>query len=504
MVATHPSKSAEIRARLNHPVIDVDGHLSELAPLLDGYVLDYAQKLGGAKAVERFRRAGELSYGGQVANQWMQLSEAERRDKWIPIPAWWGAPTGNTRDRATAHLPRLLHERMDELGIDFSVLYPSSGLAIPWSHDDELRQIGCRAWNHLHADLFRDLADRLTVAAMIPMHTPEEAISELEFVVGTLGMKAIVLVPVNRPIAFALRAAPELAYAASRPDTFGIDSEFDYDPFWAKCVELNVAVGTHGSGIGTGSRRSISRYVYNHIGGCASGGERLAKSLFLGGVTRRFPTLKFAFLEGGVGWACQLYADLIGHWEKRNRDAIRANLDPASLDLAGLMRYVDAYDQEYAPGRHISDKRAQIGALFADPGAHPEELDDFAACGITKAKDIKGLFVPNFYFGCEADDPINAWAFNARVNPFGARLKAVFGSDIAHWDVPDMSEVLEEAHELVEHGLLTEADFRDFVFTYPAQLYAGMNPDFFKGTKVEAEVARSGLLSADSGSGLNG
>jgi len=51
----------------------------------------------------------------------------------------------------------------------------------------------------------------------------------------------------------------------------------------------------------------------------------------MSGVTRRFPTLRFAFLEGGVAWACSLYADLIGHWEKRNGVAVE-NYNPASLD----------------------------------------------------------------------------------------------------------------------------------------------------------------------------
>ena len=37
-------------------------------------------------------------------------------------------PPANTLDRATAHLPRLLHERLDDLGIDFAVLYPSRTL----------------------------------------------------------------------------------------------------------------------------------------------------------------------------------------------------------------------------------------------------------------------------------------------------------------------------------------------------------------------------------------
>jgi hypothetical protein len=36
-------------------------------------------------------------------------------------------------------------------------------------------------------------------------------------------------------------------------------------------------------------------------------------SLFFGGVTRRFSDLRFAFLEGGVGWACTLLGDLVDH-----------------------------------------------------------------------------------------------------------------------------------------------------------------------------------------------
>ena len=52
--------------------------------------------------------------------------------------------------------------------------------------------------------------------------------------------------------------------------------------------------------------------------------------------------------------------------------------------------------------------------------------------------------MPRFYFGCEADDPANAWAFNRAANPLGARLNALFSSDIGHFDVPDMAEVVPE------------------------------------------------------------
>ena len=79
-------------------------------------------------------------------------------------------------------------------------------------------------------------------------------------------------------------------------------------------------------------------------------------------------------------------------------------------------------------------------------------------------------------------------ALSGRGVPLGAKVKATFGSDIGHWDVKVMNHVLEEAYEMVEDGLATEEEFRDFTFTNPVTLHAGMNPDFFKGTVVEDDV----------------
>ena len=115
-------------------------------------------------------------------------------------------------------------------------------------------------------------------------------------------------------------------------------------------------------------------------------------------------------------------------------------------------------------------------------------LDEFSACGIESASDIMERFVDRFYFGCEADDPLTSMAFNTKVNPFGAELNAMMGSDISHWDVPDMTEVLEEAWEMVDHGWIDEDAFTKFTFTNPCRFYTGTNPAFFKGTVVEGAV----------------
>ena len=125
-------------------------------------------------------------------------------------------------------------------------------------------------------------------------------------------------------------------------------------------------------------------------------------------------------------------------------------------------------------------------------GPSDAELDEFAALEIESAEEIPGLFVPNFFFGCEADDPMNAVAFQEDLWPFGARLGAFYGSDIGHFDVPDMRNVLPEAYENVEKGLMNTANFRDFVFENPARFYTDSNPAFFDDTTIADAVAKRG------------
>jgi len=472
MAINRTSAAAALRSRLNHPVIDSDGHWVEFGPQL----LDYLREVGGSKAVEGFKsRPTEVWH--------LTLTQAERRARRLDQPVWWGMPTKNTLDRATAMLPKLLYQRLDEIGFDFAVLYPSAGLRVPFIADADLRRVVCRAFNTYSANLYREFSDRLTPAAVIPMHTPEEAIDELDHAVKTLGLKVAMMASlIRRPIN---SSKPNPRYNEWL-DVLGLDSDYDYDPVWAKCAELGVSPSFHSVTKGVGTRLSPSNAVYNHIGHFGVAGEAVCKALFLGGVTRRFPRLNFVFLEGGTGWACSLYSDLIGHWKKRNPAALE-EIDPANLNrelLAHLFR-------EYG-GIGVADKLDRAGSdaenlspRSADPSA---SLDDFAPCRIDRPEDVRALFVPRFFFGCEADDPVNAWAFNSRANPFGARLGAVFGSDIGHFDVLDMTEVLPEAHELVDNGLITETDFRDFVFANPVRLWAGNNPDFFKGTVVQEQA----------------
>jgi predicted TIM-barrel fold metal-dependent hydrolase len=471
---------AEIRKSLDHPIIDADGHWVEYNPVF----AERMRQVAGDKAADGF-----LAAQRRVPDA-LALSIAERKQRGIAMEGYWTRQSTNTRDRATAMMPRMLYDRLDELGIDFGVIYPTAGLGIPRLQDDETRRAVVRGFNIVTAEYFAGLSDRLTPAAIIPMFSPDEAIAELEFAVRELGAKVGMFGGAftrRLPGADALDAAMASRFVV-RFETIGIglDSDHDYDPVWQRCRELGVAPTFHAGGRGFALRASPSNFTFNHIGHFAAAGHAIAKALFLGGVTRRFPDLNFAFLEGGVSWACQLFADLIEHWERRGAAGI-AYMDPKKLDRALLRRLVDKYG--YADIAAELDKRQGWPSAEEDePTGGVPALDDFAACRIAQKQDWVDLYARPYYFGCEADDRMNATAFG-RTNPFGARLNAIFSSDIGHFDVPDMLSPVPEAWELVEDGLITAADFRDFTFANAVRLWGTQNPRFFEGTAVAHEAA---------------
>ncbi len=472
-----PSSTLQaVRDRIDHPIVDADAHQLEVLAV----VMDFIRDVGGPDMPDKLI--------GYMMNQRRAFRETvdERRDRRTGVPVWWPVPTENTRDRATTVLPGYLYERLDEIGLDFTIVYPGQGLQVitlPGMADDDLRRAAARAFNLYNAEMFGPYADRMTPAAVIPMHTPEEAIEELRYVRNELGLKACVFAgDVVRPVPQFAREHPELARSVLYQDCFGIDSPYDYDPVWQACIDLGVAPTFHSGPIGQGCRNSVTRHQYNQIGGFAEGGEALAKSLFFGGVTRRFPDLRFGFLEGGVTWGQSLYCRMLEHWEKRNGDAI-VHLDPQLLDTSLFAEIIDAY--AHPKVKAIRDRLVQ-DSLWSD---FPEVLDDWWACEITSEEDFAQLFVPPFYYGCEGDDRMVAASMDERLNPMGARLQPMLGSDIGHFDVTDMRDVIPTAHKLVDEGLMDDAAFRDFTFANAVRLHGGMNPDFFTGTVVEKQAA---------------
>src|SRR5580704_7550207 len=344
--------SEEVRSRLGHPVIDADGHMREFLPAAFPYLRD---ALGPAQ-FERWRQRGTAlnqatKTGGGLAN---------RRLTRKPQSAFW-ATVVEPVDRATAASPALLHERLGELGLDYVVLYPTEAMGAAGVDDEDVRLGLCGGFNEFFAAVTAPYADRITAAGLIPMNTPSEAIAELDHC-ADLGLK-VVCIPhaVRRPISepASIPESPYLWPGQSHwSDTFGLDSEYDYDPVWESCRRHGFAVTSHGGmAIPVGVYSSISSFTYNHMGSFAQMMYPLCKSIFLGGVTRRFPDLPFAYLACGVSWACSLLVDLVEHWEKRNVDALQATR-PDLLDTDQGERLLRAH-----PGRLLDRLEGNLSDL---------------------------------------------------------------------------------------------------------------------------------------------
>ena len=114
----------------------------------------------------------------------------------------------------------------------------------------------------------------------------------------------------------------------------------------------------------------------------AAAGEATCRALFLNGVLRRFPELRCAFLEGGVGWACNLYADLIGHWEKRGLGGL-SHYDPANLDRPLIEALFESHGSERFK-KHRDELEVGLRVLSEPQVA----VDEFEAAGIERAEAL--------------------------------------------------------------------------------------------------------------------
>src|ERR1043166_3389207 len=395
----------KLRASLKHPVLDADGHWAEFHP----HMRQEFKRIGGDLAVEAFVMAT-----ARIPNA-LNMSVDERRRRRIGQEAFWFLPTRNTLDRATAMMPRLLYERLDELALDFCVIYPTAALGWYRLPPEKHRRALCRAYNTFTAEQFRAYADRIIPAAIIPMYSPEEAIDELEYVSKQLGLRVCMTGSrIRRPIPALVEEHPDASTFVEWYDTIGIDSDHDYDPVWARLRELKIAPSFHNGARSILLRNSPSNFCYNHIGHFASASEAMAKAIFFGGVPRRFPELNFAFLEGGVGWACSLYADLIGHWEKRKRDALE-NTNPARLDRKGLLELVQKYAQPamvdaVRRGEGLADNGDGTGggggvAENGDATGGVEVPNHSPRYNTPPKEFFRPLSVGPYSSGCEAEDP---------------------------------------------------------------------------------------------------
>ena len=473
--------SNSIRTQLNHPIVDIDGHLLELMPVYVEYLRDEV----GASCFEQFVSTSMWSTRRSIGPPNLNDAILSR----TPNSGWWQYPAENTLDRATVMLPSLLEERLGELGIDYAVLYPTNCLGVAGLDQTELRVGACRAYNNYIAEHLAPHVRHMTGAGVIPMDTPHEALEALEHC-HNLGLKVVtiphaVLRPIERPRSN--QSPYRTATGTWWLDTYGLDSAYDYDPVWEAFQMFGYVVNLHYGVSFPGSEidRSVTNFSFNHVGMHSRALSTTAKSLFMGGVPFRFPGLRFSFLEAGVMWALDLVGSVLEHMSKRSVFEM-ASRDPQRLDRRAL---VELLDHHLADGerericRRFGSLAEVVDDLATYTDTAPDNKDDFVHMGDGDPAHAADRFADAFYFGCEADDGNVALAL-ARNSAAARSLRCCFSSDIGHWDVADMSGVLNEAWELVDESRLTSEEFRDFACDNAVRMFTDLDPEFFVDTAV--------------------
>ena len=113
--------------------------------------------------------------------------------------------------------------------------------------------------------------------------------------------------------------------------------------------------------------------------------------------------------------------------------------------------------RKHATGRHWPSTTIRFvgdASYLSDPADGDNLLDDFSKSGIACVTDVDDMF-DRFYFAREADDVYVALASDGvKFSQGSPQLKALFSSDIGHWDVPNAQDVVPGVRSWLADGLL--------------------------------------------------
>ncbi len=172
-------------------------------------------------------------------------------------------------------------EFMNQVGIDYAVLFPTAGQRIGRIVDRDYACGAARAYNDWLAETYLRRDSRLRGIAIVPMHDADAALEELRRAYNDLGMCGVLF-----------------------PAT-GVHLNLGAKPYWpvyAEAARLGCAVVVHGGGhwdLGMDTM-NVSTGA-NAIGHPMSLAIALAE-MVLNNLFERFPTLRVAYLEGGPLW----------------------------------------------------------------------------------------------------------------------------------------------------------------------------------------------------------
>ncbi|MDE3111285.1 MAG: amidohydrolase family protein, partial [Acidobacteriota bacterium] len=245
-------------------------------------------KLWWERIDEKFRNRLPHIEVDAKGDQWMVV-EGYQRSRVRKVSKDDAPKGGEDRLRGNAGrdpLDRIRDHARD--GIDAEIVFPNKGLAMFATQDAEFGAAQCRVWNDWAWEVYGQYNDFMSPMAAIMTADLNLATAEIKRV-AKIGFRGLTL-----------PCKPVWGAHDARHPNYNLQM---FDPLWALIQDCDLPVTFHVStGRDPRAARSDGGAVINYAAHSLSPTIEPVASLCASGVIERFPKLRFAAIESGIGW----------------------------------------------------------------------------------------------------------------------------------------------------------------------------------------------------------
>ena len=255
----------------------------------------------------------------------------------------------DAKGRGASTVEELQSQALDRFGADLAILNPLYGVQLVFNED--MCGAFTRALNDWTRAEWLDRDDRLRASIVLPMHTPEQAVAEIERLAGDRRfVQVLALVMGEIPL-----------------------GRRQWWPVLEACVRHGLALGIHAGSAYRHPQTSVgwtSWYLEEYVANQQAFQSQLA-SLITEGALGKFPDLKVVLLESGVTWLPAFLWRLQKTWKGVRFEVPWVDRPPAELVRDQVRLTVQPFDApaEAVP-RILDHLRSDRMLLWASDWPH--------------------------------------------------------------------------------------------------------------------------------------
>ena len=220
---------------------------------------------------------------------------------------------------------------MDDDGIDCAVLF--GGGPLP-TRNSELFIESYRSYNRWLADFCAEAPDRFRGVAYLPVRDVEESVRMLREI-AKLGFRSI-NIPAYPQSADGMQTSAgiknmstaQVAALTGDPSSGRAFWHKEFEPLWAEVCELDITCTMHLGGRITRFGEN-DHFLPDHLMSKIAMAEPVTVAIY-GGLFERFPKLRWAMIESGVGWMAFAAQYMDHSWGKHRHWVGNTNPHPPS------------------------------------------------------------------------------------------------------------------------------------------------------------------------------